>query len=55
MNTAEDFLLLPLHTHVVAAAKTIMHFYPQTSVTDLAKLVAVNYHKLTAPTTVRPL
>lgn len=43
MNAAEGFFLLLLHTHVIAAANTIMKFNPQTSVSDLAKMIIVNY------------
>ena len=42
MNTAEDFMLLMLHTHVVAAAKAIVNIQPVESVQELAKLVIVN-------------
>lgn len=43
MNAAEDFMLLMLHTHVVAAAKTIQALNPVECVEDLAKLILVNY------------
>ena len=46
MNAAEDYLLLLLHTHVVAAANTVMKFNPQTSVHDLARLIIINYMRL---------
>ena len=46
MNAAEDYFLLLLHTHVVAAAKTIMKLNPQSSVTELARLIIVNYLRL---------
>ncbi len=47
-NAAKDYFLLMLHTHIVVAAKTIMKFNPQTSVTELARLIIVNCQKLTA-------
>lgn len=43
MNAAEDFMLLMLHTHVVAAAKTIQTVNPAESFQDLAKLILVNF------------
>lgn len=43
MNAAEDFVLLLLHTHVVAAAKVIQSINPTETVADLAKLIVVNY------------
>ena len=43
MNAAEDFLLLLPHTHVVAAADTIMEFNRQTTVSELARLIIANY------------
>ncbi len=43
MNAAEDFQLLMLHTHIVAAARTIQALNPVESVVDLAKLTIVNY------------
>ena len=46
MNAAEDFLLLLLHTHVVAAAKVLQSVNPVTSVSDLASAIAVNFVRL---------
>ena len=46
MNAAEDFMLLILHTHVVAAARTIHELNPVEKVQDLAKLIVVNYTRL---------
>lgn len=43
MNAAEDFLLLLLHTHTVAAAKTILDCTPVSSVSDLARRIVVNF------------
>ena len=43
MNAAEDFMLLLLHTHVVAAAKTIMELVPVTDPSELARLILVNF------------
>lgn len=43
MNAAEDFLLLMLHAHTVAGAKTIQALNPVESVQDLAKLILANY------------
>ncbi len=43
MNAAEDYFRLIVHAHVVAAAKTVMKFNPQTSVKDLARLIITNY------------
>ena len=48
MNAAEDYLLLLLHTHVVAAANTVMKFNPQTSVHDLVLSTTCGYPRLTA-------
>ena len=43
MNAAEDFLLLLLHTHVVAAAKAMQSVHPTKTVVDLAGLVVDSY------------
>lgn len=44
MNAAEDFLLLLLHTHVVAAADAIQaNITSVESVAELARLIVVNY------------
>jgi len=48
MNAAEDFMLLLLHTHVVAAAKVMQSINPNETVADLAKLIVVN-HMFTCP------
>ena len=41
MNAAEDFMLLVLHTHVVAAPKAILNLQPLESVEELAKMIIV--------------
>ncbi len=46
MNAAEDFMLLLLHTHVVAGAKMMQSINPTETVADLAKLIVVNYVRL---------
>ena len=46
MNAAEDFLLLLLHTHVVAAARVMQSINPTANVADLAKLIIINYVRL---------
>lgn len=46
MNAAEDFLLLLLHTHCVAAAKTVLAYNPTESVTQLADYIVANFIKL---------
>ena len=43
VNAAEDFLLLLLHTHTVAAAKVLMSLTPTESAIELARAVVVNY------------
>ena len=43
MNSCEDFLLLLLHTHAVAAAKVIQNFNPQDSASELANAIFVNF------------
>ncbi len=43
MNAADDYFRLMVHAHVVAAAKTVMKFNPQTSVKDHARLIITNY------------
>ena len=42
MNTAEDFMLLLVHTHVVAAPEAIQSITPD-EVVQLAKAVVTNY------------
>ena len=39
-------MLLILHTHVVAAARTMHELNPVEKVQDLAKLIVVNYTRL---------
>ena len=46
MNASEDFLLLLVHSHVVAAAKVMQSINPTESVTELAKMIVVNYVRL---------
>ena len=44
MTAAEDFMLLLLHAHVVAAASTIQDEVGTVpDVTDLAQMIVVNY------------
>lgn len=43
MNAAEDYLLLLLHTHTVAAANTIMQYNPTDSATELASRIVANF------------
>ena len=43
MNAAEDFLLLLLHTHTVAAAKVILSYNPTDSATELASRIVANF------------
>ena len=42
MNASEDFLLLVVHTHV-AAPKAIQSFNPTEFVTNVTKMIVVNY------------
>ena len=53
MNSAEDFLLLPLHAHCVAAAKTILDYNPMDSATHLADVIVANYVCAAASATLR--
>ena len=46
MDSAEDFMLLMLHTHVVATAKVILDLQPVETVQDLAKMIIVNFVRL---------
>ena len=46
MNAAEDFLLLLLHAHAVAAANAILSYNPTDSAIKLARYVVVNYVSL---------
>ena len=46
MNAADDFLLLLLHMHVVAAAKVLQSVNLVTSVSDLATSIAINFVRL---------
>ena len=48
MNAAEDFLLLLLHAHTVAAANAILSYNPTDSATELASYIVVNYVSLPA-------
>ena len=50
MNSAEDFLLLLLHAHSVAAAKTILDYNPMDSATHLADAIVANYVQLPSAT-----
>ena len=43
MNAAEDFLLLVLHAHIVAAGETISSYVSVISVSDLARRILNNY------------
>ena len=46
MNAAEDFLLLLLHTHIVAAANVIVSMNPTESVSELAQCIVTNFIRL---------
>ena len=46
MNAAEDFLVLLLHSYVVAAAKHMHSLIPASSVVELTKLIIVNFVRL---------
>lgn len=43
MNAAEDFLLLLLHAHAVAAAKAILSHNPTDSLEELSRRIVVNF------------
>ena len=43
MNAAEDFMLLLLHTHIIAAAKVIQSCNQVDTIADLAKLIVGSY------------
>lgn len=43
MNAAEDFMLLILHAHVIAAAKAIKLQYPTATVVELANTIVAKY------------
>lgn len=43
MNADEDFMLLLVHAHVVAAANMLQSINPSDAVADLAKKIVVNY------------
>ena len=43
MNAAEDFLLIILHTHVVASAKAVMNYNPMNSVYKIAEAILANF------------
>lgn len=47
MNASEDFLLLLLHTHVVASAEAILSYIPLDSVSDLSKVIVATFVHLT--------
>ena len=49
MKAAEDFLLLVLHAHTVAAGETISSYVLVTSVSDLARRILNNYIYLPLP------
>ena len=49
MNAVEDFLLLVLHAHIVAAGETISSYVSVTSVSDLARRILNNYVYLPHP------
>ena len=46
MNAAEDFMVLIIHAHVVAAASAIKCVYPINSVGDLADSIVTQYVRL---------
>ncbi len=43
MNSAEDFLLLLLYTHTVAAVNVILSYYPTDNSVELARRIVVNF------------
>ncbi len=43
MNSAEDYFLLLVHTHAIAAAKEILSYTSMDSVSDLAKAITTNF------------
>lgn len=47
MNASEDFMLLVLHAHVVAAAKVVQKSNPKASVQELAGLVLEKFTRFT--------
>ena len=47
MNAAENFMLLLVHAHVVAAAKVMQSLTPTDTVADLAKNIVANFVRLT--------
>ncbi len=49
MNAAEDFLLLVLHAHTIAAARLILQFMDVPTVSELADKILVNYVHLSSP------
>ena len=56
MNSAEDFLLLLLYSHTIAAAKTIQSLNPLTSVVELAKEIIIKFvHLPTFNSSERPV
>lgn len=46
MNAAEDFMLILVHAHAVAAANTMLSINPTDTMGDLAKNIVVNYVRL---------
>ena len=46
MDSAEDFMQLRLHTHVVAAAKTILSLHYVKSVHELSRMIILNFMHL---------
>ena len=43
MNAAEDFLLLLLHAHIVAAAKVVRSSKSTATLTEVANLIVANF------------
>lgn len=55
MNSAEDFLLLLLHSHTISAAKAIQSLNPLTSVVELATAIIIKFvHLPTFDSSERP-
>ena len=46
MNAAEDFMLLILHAHVIAAARAIINQCPNIPVGDLANSIVTKFVRL---------
>ena len=49
MKAAEDFLLIVLHSHVIAAAEAILSGAQATNVDSLAKSIVDHYVSITVP------